>query len=100
MFCRNHKFACAANFVGSSDCDDMNDCLALLVSAEKKFNVTVEYHTVRTYWTIAVSVGLFSTLHLLPLGAAVKRPLPIAAAARSTRHPLPFLRPSPILLSC
>jgi len=50
MSCRNHKFACAANFVGSGDCDDVNDCLALLVSAGKKFNVTVEYHTVRAYY--------------------------------------------------
>ena len=50
MFCRNHKFACAANFVGSGDCDDANDCLALLASEGKKFNVTVEYHTTRTYY--------------------------------------------------
>jgi len=50
MFCRNHKFACAANFVGSGDCDDVNDCLALLAGAGKKFNVTIEYHTVRAYY--------------------------------------------------
>lgn len=49
MFCRNHKFAYAANYVGSGDCDDMNDCLALLAGAGKKFNVTVEYQTTRTY---------------------------------------------------
>jgi len=50
MFCRNHKFACAANFVGSGDCDDVNDCLELLAGAGKKFNVTVEYHTTRAYY--------------------------------------------------
>lgn len=50
MFCRNHMFACAANFVGSGDCDDVNDCLALLAAAGKKFNVTVEYHTTRAYY--------------------------------------------------
>jgi len=50
MFCRNHMFACAANFVGSGDCDDVNDCLALLAGAGNKFNVTVEYHTTRAYY--------------------------------------------------
>ena len=32
----------------SGDCDDVNDCPALLASAGKKFNVTVEYHAIRT----------------------------------------------------
>jgi hypothetical protein len=50
IVCRNHKFACAANFVGSGDCDDANDCLAYLASPGKKFSVTVEYHTVRVYY--------------------------------------------------
>jgi hypothetical protein len=50
MFCRNQEFACAADFVGSEDCDDANDCLALLAGAGKKFNVTVEYHTTRAYY--------------------------------------------------
>jgi len=50
IFCHNHKFACAANFVGSGDCDDVNDCLALLTSQGKKFKATVEYHTTRSYY--------------------------------------------------
>jgi len=49
MFCRNHKFACAAHFVGSGDCDDAKDCLALLAGVGKKFNVTVESHTTQTH---------------------------------------------------
>jgi len=50
MFCRNHKFACAANFVGSGDCDDASECLAYLASQGKKFNVTAEYHTAVTHY--------------------------------------------------
>ena len=50
MVCHNHKFACAANFVGAGDCDDVNDCLLLLAGAGKKFNVTVEYHTIHIYY--------------------------------------------------
>ena len=57
MFCRNHKFACAANFVGSGGCDDVNECLALLAGAGKKFNVTVEYHTTRAYYPDSQSDG-------------------------------------------
>jgi len=44
------QVACAANFVGSGDCDDVNDWLALLAGAGKKFNITVEYHTTRAYY--------------------------------------------------
>ena len=51
MFHQNHKFACATNFVGSGDCDDVNDCLTLLSSEGKKFNVTVEYHTTQTLYS-------------------------------------------------
>ena len=50
MFHQNHKFACAANFVGTGDCDDVNDCLALLSSEDKKFNVSIEYHTAQTLY--------------------------------------------------
>ena len=50
IFCRNHKFAYAADFVGSGDCGDVNDCLALLAGAGRKFNVTAEYHTTSAYY--------------------------------------------------